>query len=92
MLFHCLVYNEVFQWEKYIDSHIFYADGDFNATSQTGIVPDQISLPIINDSEAELIEGFIALLQLQRSLIDPRDISRIQFLNDIILVSINDDG
>ncbi|XP_064395240.1 uncharacterized protein LOC135342430 isoform X2 [Halichondria panicea] len=64
---------------------------DFNATvSQSGIIPGHFAPAIIDDSSAELTEGFIALLDLERQLIDPRDYNRIQFLNDIILVTIED--
>ena len=66
--------------------------GDFNATTNSGFIPDQFSPSIVDDTEVELPEGFIALLQLDRSSIDPRDLARIQYLNDIILVTIEDDG
>ena len=66
--------------------------GDFNATTISGFIPDQFSPSIVDDTEVELLEGFIALLQLDRSSIDPRDLARIQYLNDIILVTIEDDG
>ncbi len=59
---------------------------------QTNIIPGQVAIRLIDDSEAELPEGFLILLQVQQALIDPRDYARIQFLNDIILVTIEDNG
>ncbi len=68
------------------------AADDFNATASQSVIPGHFAPTIIDDSSAELTEGFIALLELERQLIDPRDYNRIQFLNDIILVTIEDNG
>ncbi len=46
---------------------------------------------IIDDTDVELQEGFVAYLEIDDS-VDPRDLERIQFLNDVILVTIQDDG
>ncbi len=71
----------------------FFAVEDFNTTiTQTGVIPDLITINLIDDSGAELTEGFLILLELERALIDQRDYARIQFLNDVILVTINDNG
>ena len=63
--------------------------GDFNSST---VRVDAVLLQVIDDLEAELTEGYILLLQLDVPNTDPRDVRRIKFLNDIVLVAIEDDG
>ncbi len=46
---------------------------------------------ILGDTDVEFVEGFVAYLEIDDS-VDPRDLERIRFLNDVVLVSIEDDG
>ena len=71
-------------------SLISIADEDFNTTDAVQNAPGRVQPEINDDSDAELTEGFIALLQIET--IDLRDLQRIRYLNDIVLVTIKDDG
>ena len=44
----------------------------------------------LDDSEVELDEGYLILLEVDRQNTDPLDLSRLQILNNIILVVIED--
>ena len=46
---------------------------------------------MLSDSIPELSEGFIIYLEVDRANTDPRDLSRLQFLNRHILAVIEDD-
>lgn len=46
---------------------------------------------VLADSIPELSEGFIIYLEVDRANTDPRDLSRLQFLNRHILAVIEDD-
>ena len=70
---------------------IITADSDFTTAEETGTIPAVFRPDIANDTEVELTEGFVAYLEID-DLVDPRDLERIQFLNDIVLVTIEDDG
>ena len=66
------------------------ADEDFNTTDAVQNIPGRVQPEINDDSNVELTEGFIALLQIETT--DQRDLQRIRYLNDIVLVTIEDDG
>ena len=67
-------------------------DSDFNTNSLTFIGPSEFSPNVVlPDSIPELSEGFIIYLEVDRANTDPRDFSRIQFLNRHILAVIEDD-
>ena len=71
---------------------LFFTDSDFNTNSLTFTGPSSFSPNVvIADSIPELSEGFIIYLEVDRANTDPRDLSRIQFLNRHILAVIEDD-
>lgn len=69
-----------------------YVGGDFNSSTITSLAPSLVLLQVLDDTVAEFTEGYILYLQLDLSSVNPRDVSRIQILNDVILVSILDNG
>ena len=67
-------------------------DSDFSMVSLTFLGASNFTPSIVvQDSVAELSEGFIIYLEVDRANTDPRDLSRIQFLNRHILAVIEDD-
>ncbi len=70
---------------------IIITASDFTTAEETGTIPAVFRPDIANDTEVELTEGCVAYLEID-DLVDPRDLERIQFLNDIVLVTIEDDG
>ena len=73
--------------KNYTTIIIITADSDFTTAEETGTIPAVFRPGIANDTEVELTEGCVAYLEID-DLVDPRDLERIQFLNDIGL-SIN---
>ena len=76
---------------------IYFIGGDFNRSPLTLNFVDErqdrrVRFPHpVNDNETELSEGFLFLLEVDGRITDPLDLSRLQILNNIILVVIEDD-
>jgi len=71
----------------------FYCtEDDFDSTSVVGLVPDQFRVLVNQDDQPELTEGYVAVLKLDRSQLDARDAPRIKLLNNILLITIQDNG
>ena len=74
------------------------AGTDFNITVFDfsfvgGGMPENISaaqFPAIDDTLPELEEGFLCYLEVVDSQLDPRDVGRIDFFNQLTLVRIQD--
>ena len=81
------VVKSIYYNYNYTTIIIITADSDFTTAEETGTIPAVFRPDIANDTEVELTEGFVAYLEID-DLVDPRDLERIQFLNDIVLVTI----
>ena len=69
-----------------------YAGEDFNTSILQLLNEGSVALPaILDDSDAEVSEGYVLRLDVDVTNMHPSDARRIQFLNRYVLVTIEDD-